>query len=398
MDTKLKIGLLTDNYPHSGGAGGIGTYTQLVGEELARLGHNVHVFTFADVPQRQCREVNGVHVWECLPWSKRRQMSPRQALEFTVRYRNSAYALNRYAMALAVQEARKSGQFDVIESPEIGALGGFVRSKRYTKRFAVRLHKPAGIENASQGLPPVPAPIREAERTLAQDADVLTVPTAAAREDIQDYWGIPLEQAQVIGNPVRGVPPRVKLAGPPRMSSVFFGRLEKQKGVDTLAAAIGHIRAGKHDYCVDFYGADAHWPGGGTGAETIARVARGTGGDGGFRVHPPVKHDDLMAAIRKSAVCVLPSRSETFGMCFLEAMMWGVPCVVSKINAFQELAQSGVHCLFADTEEPKSFADQICRLLEDSTMASQIAENGYLHAQNWSVPHVTSRMIDAWLS
>jgi D-inositol-3-phosphate glycosyltransferase len=401
---RLKIGLLTDNYPDSGGAGGIGTYSKIVAEELARIGHEVHVFTNASVSRLVRRSLNGITLWECPCWSKRREMPLVRAMEFTVRHKNRAELLNRYSLAVAVGNACKSSRFDVLESPEIGALGSLVATRRFTRRLAVRLHKPSNMPFAfgnGQG-EGAWSDINEWERELAFKADVLTVATEYARREIGNFWNDPLRNARVIALPIAHRQPRHSSDGfdkrPPGHSAIFFGRLEPRKGVDTLALAIPFVRRYFPDFTVTFIGADNQWPGGGSGADVIRRIARESGAGESVRLLPPLPHHELMPVVRAADVCALPSRAETCGLVFLEAMMWGVPCVAGDIGPFRELARDGEHCFLVDPNDPGALADRICRLLADPQLAREMATNAYIHAGQWSAQRIVPRILDAWLS
>jgi glycosyltransferase involved in cell wall biosynthesis len=105
-----------------------------------------------------------------------------------------------------------------------------------------------------------------------------------------------------------------------------------------------------------------------------------------------------MPVVRAADVCALPSRAETCGLVFLEAMMWGVPCVAGDIGPFRELARDGEHCFLVDPNDPGALADRICRLLADPQLAREMATNAYIHAGQWSAQRIVPRILDAWLS
>ena len=393
----LKIGLLADNYPDSGGAGGIGTYTKIVAEELARLGHDAHVFTLAPVPRHRCRRLNGISLWECPDWTRRREMPAPNALEFTCRHRNRAEFLTRYSLQVAVRRACRSGVFDLIESPEFGALGELVVGRGYCRRLAVRLHKPLNLPFRFPGAPPTPpwAPIDGWERDLAMSADAITVPTHDALRAISEFWGKPLARAKVVASPMDFYPWQpVKPLRP--HSAVFFGRLEPRKGADTLARAIPIVRKVFGDFVVTFIGSNVDWTAGRSGMDVLTSIGRDGGFQDAMQFVGQTPHSQLAALVRQSAVCVLPSRAETFGVAFAEAMMWGVPCVASDIGPFRELASHGEHCLFAGTEDPAEFAEDIIALLSDPARAAAMAAGGYAHVQQWLADRVVSQLLSAW--
>jgi glycosyltransferase involved in cell wall biosynthesis len=347
----------------------------------------VHVFTLTDVSELRNVTINGVTVWECPGWSKRRQMPLLNAAEFTLRYRADAVYLFRYTLLVAVRKAARSGQFDVIESPEFGALGDLVLAQGYAKRFAVRLHGPANTWEV----------MKQAERALTLGADVVTTPTAASRDRCEQLWGCTLPKAVVIGNPAK-LPPFAPPHEPIDQSGLFFGRLEPRKGVDVLAEAVGKVRKQHPNFHMIFSGLDVPWPDGRMGSQVIHDIAEATGGSGGYTVcKPPLSDDGLRETARRGTLCVFPSRLETFGLSFLEAMMWGVPTIVTDIPPFRELAEDGVHCLFAKNEDVDDLAEKICRVLSDKSLARHLGPAARENAMQWSVDHLAPRLVEAWM-
>ncbi len=393
---KLKLGMLTDNYPNTGGVGGIGTYTRTMAEELARQGHEVHVFTGSTTPVHRMNVINGVSVWECPDWTNRRQMGVIRALEFTMKYGADAMSLVRYTMAIAVRQAIKSGPFDIIESPEFGALADFVSDRTYTKRLAVRLHGPANQYRPPESRETWNA-IDEAEKKLTERADVLTVGTAAARDRYAEFYNMNLDRAAVIGYPIPFRPRNPDWPGTDACTGVFFGRLEGRKGVDTLAASLGKIRSRFPKFHMIFNGKDVPWADGRLGSETIRQTADATGGSGAYTINPPLSDADLIQCVQSSSLCVFPSRAEAYGIVLLEGMMWGTPIVASDIGPFKELSGEGRYALLAKTSDPDSFAEQIMAVLEDGGKAARRAADAYEYVQDSTVECVVPRLMKAWM-
>ncbi len=397
MAAKLKIGLLTDNYPHSGGFGGIGTYTRTMAEELSRQGHELHVFTGAAVERHEHKVVNGVQIWECPDWTKRRQMPLPNALEFTLRHKADSYSLVRYTMAVAVRKAIRTGPFDVLESPEFGALGDFASDRKHTKRLAVRLHGPA-----NQYRPPSSTEtwnaIDEAEKQLTLRADVVTVGTAAARDRYAEFYGCNLDHSIVIGYPIPYREANAHWPGTKACKAIFFGRLEGRKGVDVLAAAIGMVRRRFPEFTLAFNGKDVIWEDGQQGSDKIRDIAEQTGGAGAFTISPPLTDAQLVHDAQHATLCVFPSRAEAFGIVLLEGMMWGTPIVASDIGPFVELSGQGKYSQLAKMGDSVDLAEKICVILEDEEKARAQAERAYEHVQAWTVERIVPQLVEAWMS
>jgi len=394
----LRIGLLTDNYPYTGDApssppGGIGTYTQLVAEELAHRGHSVHVFTFAAVRRHRTIVHNGVAIWQCPPWSKRREMKPSQALEFTFRCRNESVLLNRYSMLCAGREAVRDGRFDILEAADLGAMGEMMRDARMSRLYSVRLHCSTNFGVVPAAVEDLPV-MKQAERRHALTAESLTAPSRYAVDMTQRVWHCDLSRAAVVGNPVVAVPRESVCEG--NGSVVFFGRLGWQKGVDLLVEAVGMLRAKVPNIKLKLIGPDQPWPNGRMAIKYLTEVAACSGIADCVEFAKPLPHGLLRDELRRHALVALPSRDETFGNVAIEAMMWSVPCVLSDIPPLREIGTHGEDCLMSASGDVLSLAENMGRLIGDNRLRQQLADGGFHRAQTWRVDRVVDSLFQAW--
>jgi rhamnosyl/mannosyltransferase len=105
---------------------------------------------------------------------------------------------------------------------------------------------------------------------------------------------------------------------------LFVGRLVRYKGVLTVVEAVGNLP-----------GAELEIAGSGPLADEVARrIARGGWGER-IRLLGEVSDEDLPAVLARCRALVLPSldRSETFGLCLLEAMAAGRTVVTSALDS-----------------------------------------------------------------
>jgi glycosyltransferase involved in cell wall biosynthesis len=77
------------------------------------------------------------------------------------------------------------------------------------------------------------------------------------------------------------------------------------------------------------------------------------------RVSEDVK-EELLARCRCLA---MPSHGEGFGLVYVEAMRMGRPCLVSTLDAGQEVVNPPEAGLAVDVDEPEALADATCQLL-----------------------------------
>jgi glycosyltransferase involved in cell wall biosynthesis len=85
----------------------------------------------------------------------------------------------------------------------------------------------------------------------------------------------------------------------------------------------------------------------------------------GFRPDVP----EILADID---VFVLSSISEGFSIATIEAMAAGKPVVVTRSGGPEEIVENGETGLLVPPAEPKALAEQVCRVLEDGNLASDL--------------------------
>lgn len=91
------------------------------------------------------------------------------------------------------------------------------------------------------------------------------------------------------------------------------------------------------------------------------------------RFVPPQPHHLLSTYYRAADVCVIPSRSESFGLVALEAAACGTPVVASAVGGLTTLVESGRTGFLVDTRDAASFAAPIEEILADPELARSLS-------------------------
>ena len=85
---------------------------------------------------------------------------------------------------------------------------------------------------------------------------------------------------------------------------------------------------------------------------------------------------DPASLLQASAIFVLASTGEAFGLVLAEAMACGVPIVGSESGAIPEIVEDGVTGFLASPRDAVSFADAMERLALDKKLRLQMGANG----------------------
>jgi len=86
-----------------------------------------------------------------------------------------------------------------------------------------------------------------------------------------------------------------------------------------------------------------------------------------------VKDRQKIASIfQEAAVFVLPSFCEPFGLVFLEAMAYGLPCIGSRRDAMPEIIQEGETGFLVEPDDVNDLAAKIIQLLTDDQLRQRM--------------------------
>jgi glycosyltransferase involved in cell wall biosynthesis len=145
---------------------------------------------------------------------------------------------------------------------------------------------------------------------------------------------------------------------------IFVGRLEQDKGPMLLARAAK--RAGVP---VEFIG---HGP-----SDNELRSEHPEAALAGWK-----DREQIAALARDARVLVMPSRyREPFGLVALEALMSGIPIVISDYAMLAEEITSGGYGLACDPHDENGLAAILSRLAGNNALVEAMSRNGFAHAR-----------------
>ena len=248
-------------------------------------------------------------------------------------------------------------QSSILNDPRLAYAVGLRR-----REFALTTHNPSPHPGES------PTRIdRLANDLLAKTAGLIFVHGEALRAELA---GEVTTRAPVVVVP-HGVDPVKPLPRAPDPSILFFGRIERYKGLDVLLDAMPAVWE-------DLPAATLMIAGRGSLPDHPALA------DPRVQVHNDYVDDDRVEGLFQAASCVaLPYvKASQSGVGSL-AKRYGRPLVVTSVGALPELVADGSG-LIADPGDCEGLARQITAVLQDSELAERLGEAGVSSASNGS--------------
>jgi D-inositol-3-phosphate glycosyltransferase len=176
---------------------------------------------------------------------------------------------------------------------------------------------------------------------------------------------------------------------------LFAGRLEPLKGADTLLGAVARLcEEPRFDDVVTLVIGENSGDGSVAGGERrrLEAVAGGHGLGARVRFLGAVEHENLADYYALADICVVPSRTETFGLVALEAQALGTPVVASAVGGLTEIVADGETGFLVAERRPDAFAAAIASLLDDGALRERMGEAARLRAATFTWGRAVDRM------
>ena len=179
------------------------------------------------------------------------------------------------------------------------------------------------------------------------------------------------------GVPDPGHPAPAPRTGDGTRRVVLVGRLSERKGQDVAVEALARVRTSGIDAELSLVG--AHFPG---YEDYVARLHERVAALGLTRhVRFEGFQPDPAPYLAAADVAVVPSRVEPFGNVAVEALLAGVPTVVSDVQGLTEIVRDGVTGRVVPPGDAATLAAAVTDLLADPEAAAALAARGQADAR-----------------
>lgn len=320
---------------------------------LAARGHEVHVFTTnvdgpdqLDVPTGRPVDIESVNVWYFPSTALRRlfwapdlgRALKDQVARFDLLHLHTIYM---WPTTAAARTARRSGVPYVL-APRGMLVADLIKKKsRHVKKAWISLFEKKNLAHA--------ASVHFTSRIEAEEAAKigLTFQSTCIVANGLDADEIDVPSTRATSN-LSSIP-----VGRPFL--LFLGRVNWEKGLDRLIAALPHVR----DCVVVVAGNDEEGH-----REQLESMASGLGVRQRIVFVGPVHGADKAALLSRASALVLPSYSENFGNVVLEALAAGCPVAVTpEVGAADIVVRTGGGVVL--DAQPQSMAAGLNALLSD---------------------------------
>ena len=373
----MKILMLSWEYPPRV-VGGIARVVHDLSHKLVNEGYEVTVVTYRDGNVPYYEDDDGVDVYRVDNF----MISSNNFIDWVMQ-------LNFNMIAKVGEIKYEKGNFDVIHAHDwLVAYAAKSLKNSYDIPIVATIHateagRNSGIHDETQRY------INDTEWMLTYEANEVIVNSNYMKNELQRLFGLPYEKINVVPNGIgqtnfsgyeRDYEFRRKFAADNEKIILFSGRLVYEKGIQNLIAAMPKILNGYHDAKLIIAGK------GGMIDELRGQVNY-LGIQNKVYFTGYLDHKTLCKMYKCADVSVFPSTYEPFGIVALEAMLAGVPVVVSDVGGLNEIVEHGINGMKSYAGNPNSLADSILSLLYNPQLCANVVKQAKLDVKskyNWT--------------
>lgn len=227
--------------------------------------------------------------------------------------------------------------------------------------------------------------------------DFFVFVSASFREQIRARFHIPQEKTQVV---YHGVSPIFFNQSPPHKISgeivkqpyiLSVSTISSHKNYETLIQAFAQIanQPIADSYQLYIAGSTKYQP---TYQQRLIAMVKRLKLMGRVHFLGHVEHAQLVELYKGATAFVLPTRLETFGQPFVEAMASAIPVIASNLSICRDICQDAA--LYFDCNNSNELASILVKILSDVELRRRLSQRGQQRAQYFSWERSAQEMIE----
>jgi D-inositol-3-phosphate glycosyltransferase len=243
-----------------------------------------------------------------------------------------------------------------------------------------------------------PAPARAAvETAIVGCSDAVLANTATEARELVELYGADPDRVEVVSpgvdhrffTPGSRSAAREVLGFGPEPLMLFVGRIQRLKGLDL---AVETLAASQHQTSrLVVVGGPSGLEGFGALQQAEDR-AHELGVADRVRWVKPQPHHRIGAYYRAANVCIVPSRSESFGLVALEAASCGLPVVAADVGGLAEVIDHGSTGFLVRDRKASHYAAFVDQILSDPELAYGLSIKAAARAEDFSWSAAAARL------
>jgi D-inositol-3-phosphate glycosyltransferase len=377
--------------PGTGDGGGMNVYVRALATALARAGVVCDVITRAEHPDAvPFVDVEPGFRVVHLPVGPPRPLPKHELVGLTDEL---AAGVLRQAAAQGVEYGLLHANYWIS-----GAVGH--RLKHDLDRPLVATFHTLARVKAEAGIDDDPYERDQVEHDVIACADLVLASTAGERDQLVAHYGARGERIEIVppgvdhevfspGDAVDRAKSRAALGVGPGPVLLFVGRIQPLKGAALAVGAIATLRDPSATLLVV---GGPSGPDGETERRRLRASADHLGVADQVRFVSPQPHRRLREYYRAADVCLVPSRTESFGLVALEAAACATPVVAADVGGLRALVVPGVTGFLVDGREAGDYARPVARLLADPELAHTMGVRAHLRSRDFSWSTTAARL------
>ena len=373
----MKILMLSWEYPPRI-VGGISRVVHDLSQRLIKDGHEVTVVTYRDGDAPYYENDKGVNVYRVDNY----MIHPNNFIDWIMQ-------LNFNMIAKASEIMNEQGKFDIIHAHDwLVAYSAKALKEAYKIPIVTTIHatesgRNSGIHDEVQRY------INDSEWLLTYESTEVIVNSNFMKNDLQRLFGLPFEKINVIPNGInlsnfsgieRDYDFRRQFAMDNEKIILYVGRLVYEKGIQNLIGAMPKILANYHDAKLIVCGK-------GGMIDELKQETKNLGIENKVYFTGYCDSKKVQKMYKCADIAVFPSTYEPFGIVALEAMLAGVPTVVSDVGGLNEIVEHGVTGMKSYAGNSNSISDSVLSLLFDAKLCDTVSKNAVKKVKelyNWN--------------
>ena len=160
---------------------------------------------------------------------------------------------------------------------------------------------------------------------------------------------------------------------------IFIGRQTFEKGIDVVIDVATKAKTNNDNIIFHIVGDDNEY------------MAQFTSLPKNIVIHGRKEHSETLSLLRNSDIMLFPSRTEGFPYVVLEAMMYGVPIIASRVGAIDDML-SGTGAIVIDNFEAECYYDSLQKM-KDFEARRKVMTNERKRYEMMYTPEVVSERI-----